>query len=113
MVVPKTTATRSTLVLQAFASCTPNKWEVEVGCPAPLTSFPISDIGDTACREVVSVAYNAPVTGTAGAPRLNDFIFSDSNGVTPYPDGTYVIASSSGDYIIITNGIITEIAPCT
>ena len=107
MVVPKTTATRSTLVMQAFASCTPNNWEVEVGCPTALTPFAISDAGNTTCREVGFTAYSAPVTGTAGAPGLWDFVFSDSNGLTPYPDGTYVIINSTGKYITITNGVIT------
>ena len=114
MVVPKTTATRSTLVMQAFASCTPNNWEVEVGCPTALTPFAISDAGNTTCREVGFTAYSAPVTGTAGAPGLWDFVFSDSNGLTPYPDGTYVIINSTGKYITITNGVITFLgATCT
>jgi hypothetical protein len=115
MVVPKTTATKSTLVLQAFASCISNNWSVEVGCPAPLTSFPISDAGDSVCREVGNTAYSAPVTGTAGSPGLWDFVFSDINGLTPYPDGTYVIIhASTGKYITITNGVITfHGASCT
>lgn len=107
MVVPKTVSNRATLTLEALASCTPNNWEVEVGCPTALTPFAISDAGNTTCREVGFTAYSAPVTGTAGAPGLWDFVFSDSNGLTPYPDGTYVIINSTGKYITITNGVIT------
>ena len=113
MVVPKTTATRSTLVMQAFASCTPNNWEVEVGCPTALTPFTISDAGNTDCRDADFTAYSAPVTGTAGAPGLWDFVFSDSNGLTPYPDGTYVTGSTGGKYMIIDKGIIIQTDPCT
>ena len=113
MVVPKTTATRSTLVMQAFASCTPNNWEVEVGCPTALTPFTISDAGNTTCRDADFTAYSAPVTGTAGAPGLWDFVFSDSNGLTPYPDGTYVTGGAGGKYMIIDKGIIIETNSCT
>ena len=115
MVVPKTTATRSTLVMQAFASCTPNNWEVEVGCPTALDSYGISNASEVCLDQTDNIAYIAYVAGVVNDPRINDFIFVDANGVTPYADGSYTIeipVSSSTAIITVSEGVIISLSAC-
>lgn len=116
MVIPKTVSPRKLMSIQAFASCTSNNWSVEVQCPRQLLSFAISAEGIVNCDTptTAGVAYNAPVNGVDGSPGLYDFIFSDPNGETPYPDGTYRISNDDpmSALITITNGIITNFTSC-
>ena len=115
MVVPKTTATRSTLVMQAFASCTPNNWEVEVGCPTALDSYGISNASEVCLDQTDNIAYIAYVAGVVNDPKINDFIFVDANGVTPYADGSYTIeipVSSSTAIITVSEGVIISLSAC-
>jgi hypothetical protein len=51
-----------------------------------------------------------PVTGTAGAPAIYDWVFIDIYGETAIGDGFYKIDGNR--YIEVENGIIVEIDAC-
>ncbi len=116
MVIPKVAASPNNINLDMVGTCPGTAFTVEVECPVLLTSFLSSVRGNTqiqACGFVVinTPIYNAPVSGTAGNPAVNDWVFSDAYGSNVLPQGFYKI--NALEFIEVdANGIIIQRANC-
>ena len=116
MVIPKVSIEPKNLKLDMIGVCVGTGFSVEVECPVLLTSFLSSVRGNTqiqACGFVVinTPIYNAPVSGTAGNPAVNDWVFSDAYGSNVLPQGFYKI--NALEFIEVdANGIIIQRANC-
>lgn len=115
LVIPKTTASPSTLELTVYSPCSYSVFSVEIACPALLVSFTSSArYGDstTACDAGQDRTYYvAHVNGSAGTLGLYDWVFSDAYGQSPLADGYYSSSDSNG-YIQVANGIIILNSSC-
>lgn len=116
MVIPKVAASPNNINIDIVGTCPSTAFTVEVECPVLLTSFLSSVRGNTqiqACGFVVinTPIYNAPVSGTAGNPAVNDWVFSDAYGSNVLPQGFYKI--NALEFIEVdANGIIIQRANC-
>ncbi len=116
MVIPKVSQSIKELNIEIAGVCTATAFTVEVECPVLLTSFLSSVRGNTqiqACGfSVISTPiYNAPVSGTAGNPAVNDWVFSDAYGENVLAQGFYKI--NALEFIEVdANGIIIQRANC-
>lgn len=114
MVIPKVAAVTAplTITVASPAACV-GLANVSVACPVKLTGFQAGKI-NTICSDAFDREfYNAPVTGSPGAPALYDWVFEDVNGVTPLPDGDYLFdVGATGSICTIANGVITTIVAC-
>jgi hypothetical protein len=116
MVIPKVAASPNNINIDMVGTCPTTSFTVEVQCPVLLTSFLSSVRGNTqiqACGFVVinTPIYNAPVSGTAGNPAVNDWVFSDAYGSNVLPQGFYKI--NALEFIEVdANGIIINRANC-
>ena len=117
MVIPKLTGTPSIIRLEIAAPCTTGtSFSITVNCPTELTSFEVSSrqvSSANACAETIYpvTLYNVAVTGTAGAPALHDYVFTDANGQFAPGDGFYRVATT-GDNIEVTDGIVVGVNTC-
>lgn len=117
MVIPKPTASPSLLFMQFIGACTETTFNIEVGCPAPLTSFASSGVSDevNVCFEPTTQTYYvAHVNGAAGVLGLYDLVFSDVNGVTKLGAGYYkTTAAGANDWFQVdANGVIIAFGVC-
>tara|TARA_R110002020_G_scaffold70385_2_gene182621 strand:- start:1325 stop:2269 length:945 start_codon:yes stop_codon:yes gene_type:complete len=85
MVIPKLNISPTIIAVSIFAPCASTNWTIAATCPTALTSFQCSSLpfanSTLACADTPEiVCYNAPVTGVAGSPDINDWIFTDPNG---------------------------------
>jgi len=116
MVIPKVSQSIKELNIEISGVCESTGFTIEVDCPVLLTSFLSSVRGNTqiqACGFVVinTPIYNAPVSGTAGNPAVNDWVFSDAYGENVLPQGFYKI--NALEFIEVdANGIIIQRANC-
>ena len=103
MVIPKTTATPSRLLINLFLVKS-QLFNIDVLCPASLPSFQISG--------PITVYHSTFSGGTGGVPALHDYVFTDANGVTKIADGTYSTVGVPGVSSIETqDGIIITVTP--
>ena len=117
MVVPKLTADPQAILLEFanLTACPTNSFGVIVECPTLLTGYS-SSLGaadfPTACGYTIgSTFYNAPVSGTAGNPAVNDWVFQDAYGQYPLAQGFYKINAT--EYIEVdANGVVEDRANC-
>jgi hypothetical protein len=115
MVVPKLTTTPAEFNIEIAGVCTSTAFTVEIECPALLTGYS-SSLGaadfPTACGYTVGFTYyNAPVSGTAGNPAINDWVFQDAYGQYPLSQGFYKINAT--EYIEVdANGVVINRANC-
>jgi hypothetical protein len=116
MVIPKTSITPTSLLVEVSAPCSGSAaWSIQALCPVVLTSFASTAAAVSpaaACASGSSETYyNYPISGTAGNPAVNDFVFLDENGEFPldfpawYKFGTS--AFQTNDF-----GVITSIVSC-
>lgn len=98
---------------------------LSVGCPTTLQSISTSAVRSShpsACGISISgAAYIGPVASmTPGVLAVKDWVFSDSNAFTKFPDGFYkasgadlegVSPTAEGTFEIV-NGIVTQIQTC-
>jgi len=114
MVIPRINNNANTCLLEIVGFCG-TAWDLEINCPTPLTSTPISLQG-LDCTDIFdTIFYVAPNRGgTAGEPAINEFPFADANGAIQYPAGTYTInpPSAKKQIVIDANGVITSIINC-
>ena len=85
MVIPKTSATPSSLSIEIVGPCDDTGWAIIVACAESLPGYSSSTSASgsfpEACNAPLnSTYYNVAVTGTAGVPLLHDYVFSDANG---------------------------------
>ena len=117
MVIPKLTADPQAILLEFanLTACPTNSFGVIVECPTLLTGYS-SSLGapdfPTACGYTIgSTFYNAPVSGIAGNPAVNDWVFQDAYGQYPLAQGFYKINAT--EYIEVdANGVVEDRANC-
>lgn len=117
MVIPKLTADPQAILLEFanLTACPTNSFAVIVECPTLLTGYS-SSLGAadsvTACGYTTGFTYyNAPVSGTAGNPAINDWVFQDAYGQYPLSQGFYKINAT--EYIEVdANGVVIDRANC-
>jgi hypothetical protein len=118
MVIPKTAASPSILNVKIVGPCVTTGFDIQVSCPAALTSFASSTVGvdsTAACADTVDQTYYvAHVTGSAGNVLIYDLVFSDANGEFPLGAGYYkTTASTSGNLLQVdANGVVIAITTC-
>lgn len=115
MVIPKISLTPSNIKLDIIGVCVGTGFNIEVECPVFLTGFDSSLVGvdsASACGFALDQTYyNAPVSGTAGNPAINDWVFSDEYGSNVLPQGFYKINAT--EYIEVdVNGVVINRANC-
>lgn len=116
MVIPKVSQSIKELNIEISGVCPTTAFTVEVDCPVLLTSSLSSIVASTqvqACAYVVinTPIYNVPVSGTAGNPAVNDWVFSDAYGSNILAQGFYKINAT--EYIEVdANGVVIDRANC-
>jgi len=109
MVVPKPNVSPDTVTFVIEGPCTGTGWSIAVVCPTAMTSFSSTARAATAVAScalsLTETFFNMPVSGTAGVPAINDWVFSDANGVSELPAGFY--KTSTGEVFQVANGVIT------
>jgi hypothetical protein len=119
MVIPKTLASPSDLLLTFVGPCTGTVFDVSVSCPAPLQSFDSSTMNATselACSSTITTTYYvAHVNGAAGTLGLYDLVFSNANGQSKLSAGYYKTndAGTNDWYQVDANGAIISFGICT
>ena len=114
MVVPKTTATPSRLLINLFLVKS-QLFDIDVACPAALPSFTgfyNASSSVTACAGTPATTYYHSTfsTGSGGTPVENDIIFTNSNGSTRAAAGFYKVGT---DVLTVdSNGVVTNKAAC-
>jgi hypothetical protein len=118
MVIPKPAASPSTLNISVFGICSTTLFDIDINCPAPLTSFASSlnnFDSSTACVNAIDQTfYVAHVTGAAGVLGLYDLVFSDVNGQSKLSTGYYktTAAGANNWYRVDSNGAIIQFGTC-
>ena len=125
MVVPKTSASPSTINLLIGAPMCGTFFRWEVDCPVALPSFTASAAqSTTACAASTTTYYfarnatgtsNAFVVDTNTTPNVGNWVFSDANGSTYLNDTStiqyYIIANTTA--IGVRNGVVVSSAACS
>ena len=118
MVVPKPNATPSIIKVEIDVICPNGEFNVDFNCPNNLNAFD-GNIAGRACGDTGVNFYTASVAtvdGVSSTIGVNDWAFSDINGVNPQPAGIYpVVIGSPGVNHFVTvdsNGIVTNVAAC-
>ncbi len=119
MVIPKLSASPSTLQARVFTLCPSSDFTVEVSCPSLLQSFSagaVQSSGLGACDNTsLTTRYVAHVNGTGGVLGLYDWVFSDAYGQNILPNGYYYALAavpSSDDVFRVENGVVVEFLEC-
>ena len=125
MVVPKTSASPSTINLLIGAPMCGTFFRWEVDCPVALPSFTASAAqSTTACAASTTTYYfarnatgtsNAFVVDTNTTPNVGNWVFSDANGSAYLNDTStiqyYIIANTTA--IGVRNGVVVSSAACS
>jgi hypothetical protein len=119
MVIPKPTATPSTLLIEMIGPCTSTGWSFSAACPAALPTFPASNLFASAsipcATPLPNNFYFAKVHTAADTfVGLYDYVFKDVNGQIPLSNGYYRttnVASPNG-VIEVNNGVVVAITNC-
>ena len=125
MVVPKTSASPSTINLLIGAPMCGTFFRWEVDCPVALPSFTASAAqSTTACAASTTTYYfarnatgtsNAFVVDTNTTPNVGNWVFSDANGSAYLNDTStiqyYIIANTTA--IGVRNGVVVSSASCS
>lgn len=118
MVIPKTTASPSVLNISIIGACVSTIFDLNLSCPAPLTSFSSSTVNassSAACSDTIDQTYYvAHVNGSGGTLGLYDLVFSDSNGQFKLAAGFYQTNDAGTDewYEVDANGVIVSFGDC-
>ena len=115
MVIPKPSATPSTIQVQVVGMCPTTQWSTLLNCPAPLTgvsSHATPSLTAVAACDTVhnTILYHVKVNsaGSPGSVMLYDYLFTDINGATAAANGWYPLPD--GSTAEITSGIVTDTA---
>jgi hypothetical protein len=118
MVIPKPTASPSLLNISIIGVCSTTLFDIDINCPAPLTSFASSlnnfDSSAACVNAIDQTFYVAHVTGSGGVLGLYDLVFSDVNGQFKLSAGYYkTTAAGANDwYRVDSNGVIIQFGVC-
>jgi len=115
MVIPKPNATPSIVSITIETICDSSNWIVGTNCPQPLLSSPL---GVTRCALYTTTVYSASSftdSGYSSLIQINDFVFTDVNGVNPLAAGVYYVFTSGIDQImtVSSDGVVTNLVACT
>jgi len=117
MVIPKPPGGPDTMKVSVFGTCDPANFSIEIPCPERLEPY-YSTAGyadpDLACNNSPNqIYYVAYVNGSGGNLDLYDYVFSDSTGLSPLPDGYYAAPihlhqnfGNNKDVYHVVNGVI-------
>tara|TARA_R110000868_G_scaffold2406_5_gene17894 strand:+ start:2779 stop:4029 length:1251 start_codon:yes stop_codon:yes gene_type:complete len=129
LLVPKTTQS-STIDVQVFSPHRPSDeggggCDITIPCPSPLAPQRVSDVAASAAAaclytSIDNKAYIMRVNSVSGMPRLYDRMFMSPSGLTPLPDGYYMIqnnftgavATTAWVHISGTNGVVQAVGTC-
>jgi len=116
MVVPKPTATPSIIKVEIDVICPNGEFNVDFNCPNNLNAFD-GNIAGRACGDTGVNFYTASVAtvdGVSSTIGVNDWAFSDINGVNPQPAGIYPVVIGGVNHFVTvdSNGIVTNVAAC-
>jgi len=115
MVIPKTAATPTDVQVTVIGPCPEDSFAIQVGCPTKLPDCSSTVAGElaTLCTlEESTLFYNAAVNGDGVTLGLYDYVFIDSDGEFPLPDGYYKTSAhvtAPNDTIQVVNGVIVNI----
>lgn len=129
LVIPKPFATPSDLNIEFFAPLTNTFFTYNVGCPAALPSFSSSpgqaDNFCNAATETYYFARNATYSGSGSGgfttdtntlPKIGNFVYEDSNAVTPLNDNStplnYILGGAAQTLIQVRYGMVISVGPC-
>ena len=111
MVIPKPNATPTVMNIRAIGPCGSTAWSLSAVCPTPLPSM-LAGIGnfDTVCTSLLNTTvYHVPVNGQADLNvQVNDYIFTDINGVTPASNSWYL--HPTGYKYEVQDGIVITVS---
>jgi len=117
-VVPKTDPSVELVEMMIYGPSSATIWNLTAYCPQSLNAFDCSTPG-AACSPLSKVLYTCSVepggNGINTMLGLNDWVFTDSYGASPYPAGDVAVLDGDGVtkcVTIDTNGVITNIAAC-
>lgn len=116
MVIPKPNTTPNLVDLVVEGPCGGTLWSLSIFCPIDLNQFDAGPVGGP-CKVYSTQIFTASVqtgNGVSAQVQVNDWVFSDINGVTQLPDGIYPITFGGVDYFmtVSADGICTAINPC-
>lgn len=123
MVVPKPNPTPGTLQVVVEGLDPATQWNIEVYCPVKLNPWPIGVAGGS-CGATTATTLYTQYVGTnnvtpfipGAAPYLfnGDWCFTDPDGVTPFPAGTYPVnvGGAIQCVTISSDGVITNLTTC-
>lgn len=120
MVIPKLTASPSTINFEVVGPCSGTAWDMTVNCPVLLTGFSssvmaVSSVAVCELSETVTY-YNASLANTPGTVGLYDFVYSDAYGQTELPAGYYLATGSivgGNDWFQVdSNGVVIALGVC-
>lgn len=119
MVIPKPSATPSSLLIEVIGPCSGTGWNFTAACPVALPTFPASNVFASA-----SIPCSTPFPNTFYFAKVHtavdtfvglfDYVFVDVNGQFPLPDGFYLTSNvaSPNKVIEVDNGVIVAITAC-
>jgi len=123
MVIPKPNSSPNTIefVMDMPSGSGTNDWDftLKVNCPNGLIPLNVDSNSGIDCQDACQntlnpqVIYRAIVSGTVPMPAVNDWVFSDANGVIEWADGFWRVVVNGANYCMTTqNSVITNFTPC-
>lgn len=117
MVIPKPSAAAAIISTYIVGPCATSVFELEVECPETLPLFSSTETlgsSEAACEtERTQIYYFASVYNSPTI-QINDYVFYESYGQTPLPDGFYGIDNAGVfSWIQVQNGIVIDIGVCS
>jgi len=119
MVIPKPNIGPENIDLIIDGPCGNTGWQMAIFCPRKLQSVTVgANNGScgTATTNVYYVSVQDPTgDGTYPTIGVHDWVFSDEDGVTPFPAGSYPLTQGGISYClnVSTDGIVTSLSGCS
>ena len=117
MVIPKPSATAAVMNIYIVGPCATSAYQLELYCPQSLTPIMSTTTKTTsalACSGNRNNLYYFASLTSASYVQVNDYVFYESYGQTPLPDGFYGIDNSgSYNWIQVQDGIVIAIGTCS
>lgn len=119
MVIPKVSASPNIVNFEFLGPCGGTSFNISVSCPAPLPSFESSEVQLTSsvpCVTPLNQTFYFAKVHTAADTYVGqyDFVFQDSFGAMPLPDGFYLTnnVAAPNKVLHVVNGIVTTLSNC-
>ena len=118
MVIPKPLSSPGSMSMLIEGPCSGTGWNIEIFCPRQLQSFSVGNMGGS-CGVTGTDMYYCSVDptsdGTSAVIAVNDWVFTDPNGVNKFGAGEFPITMSAINYCITvgTDGVVTALTACS